>query len=356
MADDRSQERNEQATPHRRDEARRKGQVAKSQEVNSVLMLSAGLLLLTAFFPYLVETTREMLFTFLRAAGDGADAQYRFGAMFQSSLTTMARVLAPVAVGTVAVAIVANVGQVGFLAAPSVLEPKFEKINPIEGFKRIFGKRGMFELAKGLAKIAIVGLIAWSTYRGRLAGLTEFMFAVPAAMLPGAMHMAALFLIRALVAMAALAILDFVWQKWEHEKSIRMSVQDIKEELKENEGDPLLKSRVRAIQKQIASQRMMDSVKDAALVITNPTHYAVALGYDEGNDPAPRVLAKGMNEIARRIRELAREHNVPIVEEPPLARMLYRDCEIGHVIPATLYEAVARVLAYVFSIRAKGRR
>ncbi len=356
MAEDRAQEKTEQATPHRRQDARRKGQVAKSQEVNSVLILGAGFLLLTVFFPYMVDSTRELLTVFLRVAGDGADAESRFGAMFHAGLFGMARILAPIIIGTVVVAIAASVSQVGFLVAPSVLEPKLEKINPLEGFKRIFGKRALFELGKGLTKLGVVGLIAWSTYRGRLGELTAFMYAMPAQTQPGAMHVAALFLIRALVAMGILAALDFAWQKWEHEKQIRMSLQDIKEELKENEGDPLLKSRVRSIQQKLASQRMMESVKDAALVITNPTHYAVALGYDEGDDPAPRVLAKGKNEIAARIRKLAREHDVPIVEKPALARMLFRECDIGQVIPATLFEAVARVLAYVYSIRAKGAK
>ncbi len=357
MAEDRAQERTEQATPHRRREARRRGQVARSPEVNSVAMLGAGLLVLMAAMPTLVAGAGELVATFLRAAGDGASLEPRLGVAGRTALLAFARILAPVVAGTVAVALAANLAQVGFLAAPSVLEPKLDKINPVEGFKRIFGKRALFELAKGLFKLALVALVAWLTYRDRVAQVIELMFVPPGAMIPEAMRVAAAFSLRAVIALAVVAAFDYAWQRWEFEKSIRMSLQDIREELKEHEGDPHLKSRMRSIQQKMASQRMMEAVKDAALVITNPTHYAVALGYDEASDPAPRVVAKGVDDIARRIREIAREHRVPVVEKPWLARMLYRECEIGQTIPATLFEAVAQVLAWVYALkRRRGRR
>ncbi len=357
MAEDRAQERTEQATPHRRREARRRGQVARSPEVNSVAMLGAGLLVLLAAMPSLLQGAGELVATFLRAAGDGAGLEARLGDAGRTALLAFARILGPVVAGTVAMALASNVAQVGFLAAPSVLEPSFDKINPVEGFKRIFGKRALFELVKGLLKLGLVAVVAWATYRGRVGDLIDLMFAPPGAMVPGAMRVAAAFALRALVALAVVAAFDYAWQRWEFEKSIRMSLQDIREELKEHEGDPQLKSRMKSIQQKLASQRMMEAVKDAALVITNPTHYAVALGYDEGHDPAPRVVARGVDEVARRIREIAREHGVPIVEKPALARMLYRECEVGQTIPATLFEAVAQVLAWVYALRRRrGRR
>lgn len=356
MAEERAQERTEKATPQRRRRAREKGQVAKSPELNSVLMLCAGLLLMSVFLSGLIEGSRGVLGEFIRMAGEGVDAESRFGALFYAGLMGLFRILAPVLVGTVIVAVASNVAQVGFHITPAAIEPKLQKLNPVEGFKRVFGKRGIFELFKGLTKITVVGLIAFFTYRSKLDEIAGLMFALPAAMVPESLRIGAVFMLRAVVALAVLAVFDYAWQKWEFEKSIRMSLQDIKEELKENEGDPHLKSRMRSIQQRLASRRMMEDVKSAALVITNPTHYAVALDYDEKQDPAPRVVAKGIDDIARRIKSLAREHQVPVVEKPELARLLYRECNIGQAIPAALYEAVAEVLAYVYSLAGKGRR
>lgn len=350
MAEDRAQERTEKATPQRRKRAREQGQVAKSQELNSVLMLITGLLLISSAFPYLMENSRELVTTFLRLAGEGRAAESRFGAMFNGALIGMFKVLAPVLIGTVVAALASNLAQVGFHASPASITPKLEKLNPIEGVKRIFGKRALFELGKGIFKLIVIGLVAYVTYKSRITDVVDLMFFVPSEMASGAIGIAAQFLVRTFVALGILAAMDYAWQKWEFEKQIRMSLQDVKEELKENEGDPLLKSRMRSIQQKLASQRMMDDVKDAALVITNPTHYAVALGYDDDNDTAPRVVAKGADEVARRIRELAREHDVPLVEKPELARMLYRECDVDDVIPVSLYEAVAQVLAYVYSL------
>ncbi len=351
MAEDRAQERTEKATPQRRKKAREQGQVAKSQELSSVLMLITGLLLIGGSFPYLIENSRDLVSTFLRVAGEGGAAESRFGALFNAALTGMFKVLTPVLIGTTVAALASNLAQVGFHVAPAAIAPKLEKLNPLEGMKRIFGKRALFELFKGMFKLFVIGFVAYITYKSRITDVVDLMFFVPTEMISGTMRIATVFLIRAFVALGLLAAMDYAWQKWEFEKQIRMSLQDIKEEHKENEGDPLLKSRMRSIQQKLASQRMMDNVKDAALVITNPTHYAVALGYDDEADPAPRVVAKGADEVARRIRELAREHDVPLVEKPALARLLYRECDVDQVIPVSLYEAVAQVLAYVYSLK-----
>ncbi len=206
------------------------------------------------------------------------------------------------------------------------------------------------ELSKGLLKIIIVAVIGYVTYKSRLGEIVDLMFFMPGQILPEAFNIAAVFLIKAIVALGALAALDYGYQKWDFEKSIRMSRQDLKQEYKENEGDPILRSRIKAIQQKMATERMMEGVKGASLVITNPTHYAIALTYEDV-DPAPRVVAKGKNLIAQRIKEIAREHDVPVVEKPVLARLLYKECDIGHLIPATLYEAVAEVLAYVMSLK-----
>lgn len=350
-----SQEKTERATPQRRKQTRERGQVAKSQELNSVIMLGAGLLLMSAFFPYLVQNGGEIMVVFFRISADGGAVEGRFGAMFETVLLRFFKLLAPILVGMVVASLATNVMQVGFHITPKAIEPKLDRINPIEGFKRILGKRGLVELIKGIMKILIVGSIAYATYKSRIGDVVDFMFFLPDQMIPESIKIGASFLIKAITAMAILAILDYSYQKWEFEKSIKMTRQDVKEELKENEGDPLLRSRVRAIQQKMASERMMEGVKGATLVLTNPTHYAVALTYEE-EDPAPRVVAKGMNLVARKIKEIAREHGVPIIEKPTLARLLYKECDIGQLIPTVLYEAVAEVLAYVYSLKKKIRR
>jgi flagellar biosynthetic protein FlhB len=350
-----AQEKTEQATPHRRREVRRRGQVAKSVEMNSVLMLAAGLLLMAGFYPYLVDRGREFLVLFFRLASEGGATESRFGAMFHEVVFRFFALVAPILIGTAVVALVSNLAQVGFHITPAAIAPRLEKLDPVNAFKRIFGKRALVELTKGILKIVIVALIAYLTYRSRLAEITDLMFYVPGQIFPEAFRIAASFLLRAIVALAALAALDYGYQRWDFERSIRMSRQDLKQEFKENEGDPVLKSRIKAIQQKMATERMMEGVKGATLVITNPTHYAVALQYEEV-DPAPRVVAKGKDRIAQRIRELAREHDVPVVEKPSLARLLYKECEIGQIIPTVLYEAVAEVLAYVYSLGRRSRR
>lgn len=356
MAEETSaQERTERATPQRRRDVRRKGQVAKSAELNSVMMLAAGLLLMASFFPYLIDRAKEFVAIFIQLASDGGASEDRFGAMFYDVIFRFFRLVAPVLVGTVVIALTSNLAQVGFHITPAAIEPKLDKLNPVNGFKRVFGKRALVELTKGLLKVSIVGLIAFFVYKSRLDDLVGFMFFVPDQLVPGAFTIGASFLLKAIVVLAAVAVLDYGYQRWDFEKSIRMSRHDIKQELKENEGDPILRSRMKAIQQKMASERMMEGVKGASLVIANPTHYAVALKYAD-EDPAPRVVAKGMNRIAQKIKEVARENDVPVVEKPTLARLLYRDCDIGQLIPTVLYEAVAEVLAYVYSLQRRLRR
>ncbi len=345
-----AQEKTEQATPHKRQQVRKKGQVAKSVELNSVMMLAAGLLLLTAFFPYFIDRGREFMVIYFKIASEGSGMESRFGALFNDVIFRFFRMIAPMLIGTAVIALVTNLAQVGFHVTPAAIEPKLDKLDPINGFKRIFGKRALVELTKGILKIIIVALIAYVTYKSRLGEIIDLMFIFPGQILPEAFKIAAAFLLKAIVALGALAALDYAYQRWDFEKQIRMSRQDLKQEFKENEGDPILKSRMKAIQQKIATERMMEGVKGATLVITNPTHYAIALTYEEV-DPAPRVAAKGKDRIAHRIKEIAREHNVPVIEKPALARLLFKECEIGKLIPTVLYEAVAEVLAYVYSLK-----
>ncbi len=348
------QERTERATPHKRRQARDKGQVAKSQEINSVALLLAGGMAMFALFPYLVDNTRGLSVALLQVVGEGVGLESRLGSLMNFVVTGFFRIVAPVFLVMVVVAFAASACQVGLKATPASIEPKLNKLNPLEGFKRIFSKRSAFELAKGILKLVVVGVIAYVSFKADMSRVLGLMFFTPAEVLPQSLQMSAMFLLKALLALGIMAIADYGFQRWEFEQQIKMTVQEIKQEHKEHEGDPHLKSRMRSIQQRMAAARMMDDVKTATLVITNPTHYAVALYYDDEMS-APKVVAKGMDKIALRIRELAREHRVPIIEKPLLARMLHKECDVGQFVPATLFEAVAEVIAYVFSLR-KGRR
>lgn len=355
MADQSAMEKTERATPKRRREARQKGRVAKSAELNTSLMLAVATLLVLTSFPHIVHGLKSAFETYFSYASSHMDMSTQLRAFAVSSVSQFFIIISPVFLATVLMALVVNFGQVGFYVSANALLPKFERVNPLEGAKRIFGKRAPVELAKGLFKIAIICGVGYLTYHSRIEELTRLAFAPATAILPKTIAISAAFLIRVVIALLVLAVMDYLYQRWDFEKSIRMSKQELKEEMKDTEGDPLLKSRVRAQQQKLSSQRMMDDVPRADVIITNPTHYAIALGYEQGDD-APTILAKGVDAIAERIKEIGREHDVPILEKPELARLLYKEGEIGKTIPTVFFEAVAEVLAYVYKLRGKGRR
>jgi flagellar biosynthetic protein FlhB len=318
MAEEQGAERTETATPKRRREVRKKGQVAKSAELNTVIMLGCGLLVMLAFSNYLISGIKNLFVYFMAYPVSFTSAEGWVKGVCWNGFAGFFKILAPVLGCTVVAAVAANVSQVGFYAATEALQPKPERLNPAEGIKRIFGKRALVEFFKGLLKIVLVGAIAYTTYKVNIGDLDRLMFAVPATIIPELIKIAGSFLVRALLALGAIAVLDYAYQRWEFEKQIRMTKQELREEFKETEGDPVLKSRIQSIQRRLARSRMMEDVKKADVVVTNPTHYSVALGYDEA-DVAPKVLAKGKNILAQKIRDIAREHDIPIVERPLLA-------------------------------------
>ncbi len=338
------------ATPKRREEARKKGQVARSPELGAAATLLALLATLHALLPgdaglSLVGDVR----TAFRFSGHDTmtfgDAQH----WQMVGLTGIGRLVLPALLLALALALVAGVGQVGFAVTPEALTPQWERVNPASGVKRLFSRRGTVELFKGLLKLGLIGGICWGTLRGVFA-TGEFMRASQLPLTETMSLVGGLLWTLGLRCAAALFILaaaDFAYQKYEHEKSLRMSMSEIKQEMKQSEGDPHTKGRIRRLQREMSKRRMMQDVPKATVVVTNPTHYAVALHYEPGMG-APKVVAKGKDEIARRIKEIARESRVPLVENKPLAQALHRSVEIGHDIPGDLYESVAQVLAFVF--------
>ena len=308
------------------------------------------------FYPFLIENTSSFFVEFL---GNDTLITETFTlnevyAYFYKAIVFMVKMIGPFVIGVVLTCLLVNYLQVGFVFSFEPISPKIERINPIEGFKRIFSKRSILELVKSLLKIIIIGYLVFSTIKSKIDVFplmldmdikTSFYLVINIAIEVG---------IKASFALFALAIVDYFFQWREYETGLMLSKQDVKEEYKEVEGDPQIKSKVRQVQRQLARSRMMQDVSKADVVITNPTHFAVALMYKSDIHPAPILIAKGKDLLAMRIKELANEADIPIVENKVLARTLYASVDIGDAIPENLYNAVAQILAFVYSL--KGRR
>jgi len=348
-----NQEKTEDATPKKRSDARGKGQVASSQEIPSSFIL----LFVFLSFMMLGGYYKERLF---RMFGDllesGLNTELTTGnlmVLFSTTMTQLMLLVAPVFAIAVIVAILANYVQFGWLFTGKPLAPKLSKINPLNGFKQMFSLRSLVELAKSLIKLLIIGVMVYLTINGELDAILAMGHFTPEEILTFAASITLELGIKIAALLVVLAGFDFLYQKYEHEKSLKMSKQDIKDEHKQREGDPFIKGKIKEKQRRMAIQRMMQDVPKADVVITNPTHYAVALQYDGTKMEAPVVLAKGTDYIALKIREIAKENGVLTMENRPLARALYDRAEIGQTIPADLFQAVAEVLAYVYKL--KGR-
>lgn len=259
--------------------------------------------------------------------------------------------MSPIFLTAILAGLAVNYLQVGFLFTTEPLNPQFNRLNPAEGFKKIISKRAIFELVKSLLKICLVGLVAFLFVRGQLETLLLTLYQDVAGVWQTLSSLALSLSMRIAVIFLSLSVLDYIYQRHEHNQNLKMSKQEVKEEHKQMEGDPQLKARLRERQRKMAMQRMMQDVPSATVVITNPTELAVALRYRDGADQAPTVVAKGAAFTAKRIRDLAGEHDVPIIENKPVARMLYDQVEVGQEIPVDLYQAVAEILAIVYRIK-----
>ena len=354
MAND---DRTEAPTAKRRSEARKKGQVAKSADLNGALVLAGGLIAISAFGPAVVSGAGSAMTTaFTQIANPNAvTSGPGLHGLMETVLQTMLKTVAPIAAICVAVAIVANVAQVGLRPRLGALTPDVKRINPVSGFKNVFGPRIFFESGKALTKVAVIGgvvamaLIPDLTHLGASVGTTPS--GLGSLISSGVRGIA----IRALSAYLLVGIVDFIWQRRRFEKNLRMTKQEVREEHKSHALPPEVRSAIRRRQIQASRARMMAAVPKADVVVTNPTHFAVALQYD-GEHPAPVVVAKGQDLVAGQIRRIATESGVPIVPDPPLARELHRTVEIGQMIPADLYAAVAQLLAFVYRMAARRKK
>jgi flagellar biosynthesis protein FlhB len=345
----------EKATPKRRTEARKQGQVAKSTDLNGAVVLGAGVVGIMFLGPSIVSGAASAMRAIFSDVSDPRAATTAAGlhSLEQIALHTMLTTVAPLAAMCVAAAFVVNVAQVGMKPSAQAVKPSFGKINPITGFKNRFGPTVFFEGGKALSKVAAVGAVVAIALIPQLTHLGASIDTTPMAL--GSMISSGAYGLaeRAAAAYLLIGIIDLIHQKRRLANNLKMSKQEVKEESRQADLPPEVKSAIRRRQIQAARARMMAAIPQADVVVTNPTHFAVALSYD-GSHPAPIVVAKGQDLVAKQIRRIAEENNVPIVPDPPLARALHKSVEIGQMIPAELYAAVAQVLAFVY--RMAGRR
>lgn len=339
------------ATPKRRQEARKKGQVLKSQELTSALMLLALVAMLKLWLPSIINHLAE-LFGHVNSLVE-QNQQWSIATISELMLGVswqFFRALAPIFLVAFIMAILVNFLQVGPLFTVEPLKPKISRLSPIQGLKRMFGIRALVQLAKSLMKVVVIGYFLYAVVRDNIdffpllqrVNVVQSLILVSDVLFELAWKVAVAFLL--------IALGDFLYQWWDYEKNLRMSHQDIKEEFKQTEGDPQIKAQIKKQQRLLANRRMMEDLKKADVVITNPIHYAVALKYDPLKFEAPYVVAKGQDELALRIKALAAENDIIVVENKPLARALYAQVDLGEVVPEDLYKAVAEVLAFVYKL------
>ena len=338
----------EKATPRRRQKAREEGQVARSLDVPISATLLMTFLVLIFYIPFAYHKLLEYtIFIFSNLYKNLPSVSY--AEVIIVSFKIFFLLVAPVFLALLITGVSANIAQFGLLLTFKPLIPKLERINPISGLGRIFSMKTLFELVRNTLKLLVASLIAYFLYINIFKESSSLFF-IPVnqqiyLMLKYILMMILFFALLSI----PIAVIDFLFRRWEYEESIKMSKHEIKEEQKMYEGNPQIKAAIRRKQRELAMTRMMAEVEKADVVITNPTHFAVALKYDrEKDEPAPRVVAKGKDKLAEKIKEKAKEHNIPIVEDPPLARALYESCEVGDFIPEQFYQVVAKILAKVY--------
>lgn len=351
MAEESFQEKTEKPTPRKREDAKKKGEVAKSRELPSLAVLLSALMALT-FFGYYTYSHIQIIMKGAFSIPTMNDLNIPEFLIFAQKIVTQSILaISPVLAAVFISAVLSNLMQVGIIFTSESIMPKLSKIDPIKGFKRLFSKQSLMELFKSLLKLVIVGGVAYLTIKSEMKNVYSLGQMEINSILGYLFVTFSKIFIRCSLAMIVLVILDYAYQKWEFENKLKMTKQEVKEDLKKTEGDPLIKSRIKSIQMEMARKRIMQAVPEADVVITNPTHLAVALKYDSSNMNAPKVLAKGAGVIARNIKNLAEKHDIPMVENKELAQNLYSLVEIGQEIPAFLYQAVAEVLAYIYKIK-----
>lgn len=344
-------EKTEQPTPKKLSESKKKGQVAKSQDLNAAIILLVSIILMSLIANRSIEKICEFLYASFTEYIHYNLNDSMMRSLFGIYIYNFFRITGMTFIIVMVMGVTANLVQSGFLFSLEPLKPKLNKLNPIEGFKNLFSKRALFNLVKTLLKFILIGVIAFDFVRDNIdkilaasgVGIFGLFSFVKSIIFQLAVRVIAILLL--------LGILDFIFQKYDHKKRLRMTKHEVKEEWKQSEGDPMIRSKRKQKQREISMNRMMAAVSDSTVVVTNPTHLAIALRYEETVDEVPIVVGKGADHVAGKIREAAKENKIPIIENKPLAQVLYKQVDLGEEVPPSLYQAVAEILAIVMKIK-----
>ena len=353
MAEENDNEKTEEPSQYRMDEARKKGDVASSKELSSVLLLSGSLLTLIICGVYIFECFSEYIDWIYRQDFQTTYTKEKVNEIFTQTSWTLIKCVAPSFGASICLGIIAQFIQVGFLYSPEIINADIERINPMKGFSRIVSKKAIVEALKGIFKFIVVIFITYTVVKNNINSFLGFLHSDAAASLAFGKYLMVKLAFSILLGLSIIALADFAWEKWSYRQKMMMTKQEAKEEAKEKDGNPEVKNKIRQIQRQMAQKRMMNDVKKADVIVTNPTHISVALKYDGETMVAPSVMAKGADHLALRIREIAKENDIPIVENIVLARTLYKTVKVGHGVPRSLYKAVAEILAFVYKLKRK---
>ncbi len=342
-----SGEKTEEATSKRKEDSRKKGQVAKSPDIAQIATLLIGMVTLKALGKYYHSTTYSQFRNYFYKMDMTSFTSERLKDVVLSQTIIFFMLVMPVLMAVLITGVIFNYLQVGFLFTLEPIKPTFDKINPVNGIKNMFSMKKLFELCKNIAKMAVIGFYGYKVLKANFLMLLKTPFGEFQSGFYAIINMCYGFIFNATIALFIIALVDYFYQRWEHEKSMRMSKQEVKEEYKQTEGSPEVKGKLRAMRRELLKKKMIQNVPNATVVITNPTHISVALKYEEGMG-APRVIAKGEDKVAFKIREIAKENKIPIIENKPLARAMYKTVEIDAEIPEEYYQAVAEILSYIF--------
>jgi flagellar biosynthetic protein FlhB len=352
MAEQQGQEKTEAPTEKKRRESREEGQVAFSKELSSAALLAGIVLTLVATSPIILDAMEQLMTQIFQELAQGEELSIDgIFILSEEILSIILPAFAPFVAVIIFVGIFSSVLQVGVQITFKAITPKFNKISPLTGLKRLFSSQSLADFLKSMAKLIIVGFVGYLTYIDKITDLNGLSVLSPGSILNYNFTVVAEVAGKIVLALIAIAIFDYFYQRWHHEQQMMMTKQEVKDETKQTEGDPQLKARIRQIQREMSNARMMQEVPKADAVIVNPTHFSVAILYDREIMTAPEVTAKGADHLALRMRTVARENNVPILERPELARDLYANVEIGDDIPERFYKAIAEILAFVYRLR-----
>jgi flagellar biosynthetic protein FliR/FlhB len=341
----------EDATPKKKKDARKKGNVAKSKEVSVAITLVGFTFLIGALSPYLVDNFKIVLTDYLTSDFKMNINYITLQSMTINGLIFFFKLFLPIGAIFLVIGVITNIAQTGFMFTGEGIKPSFSKLNPINGFKNMFSMKAMGSLIKNLLVIIVLGFIGYGFIKDNYMNILKLSNVYIHTLIYTVKDILYSILSKISIALVFIALLDYLYQIYTHKKDLKMTKQEIKEEFKQMEGDPQIKGKIRQKQRQMATQRMMQSVPDATVIITNPTHISIAIKYEQGKSKAPIVVAKGADYVAFKIREIAKENDIPIIENKPLARLIYKKVEIDQEVPEEMYQAVAEILVVIYKMK-----